>query len=123
VNALTASSNLVIPMNPALYSMQGTNDLMDTVAKVKKNLNPDLAIAGVIINAFDQVPVITRQIRDEIVASFGGMVFGTMLSKSIKIEEAIAGRYGVVTLSKAKVRDEVRMIGEELVSRVEVSGR
>jgi Mrp family chromosome partitioning ATPase len=40
VNALTASNYLIIPMNPSLYSMQGTTDLIGTMAKVKKNLNP-----------------------------------------------------------------------------------
>jgi len=119
INALTAADHLVIPMNPALYSLQGTNDLMGTIAKVKKNLNPNLSIAGVIINAFDQVPVITREIRQEIVSSFGDRVFRTVLSKSIKIEEAIAGRHGVVTLTKAKVKDEVVQIGEELIDRLE----
>jgi len=119
INALTAAEHLVIPMNPALYSLQGTNDLMGTVAKVKKNLNPALSIAGVVINAFDQVPVITREIREEIVSSFGDRVFRTVLSKSIKIEEAIAGRRGVVTLAKAKVKDEVVRIGVELIDRVE----
>ena len=83
-------------MNPSLYSMQGTNDLMRTVSKVRANLNPSLSLLGVIINAFDSVPVITRQIRSEIEASFGEKVFATVLSKSIKLEEAIASRKGVI---------------------------
>src|SRR5271157_4311893 len=48
-NALTASGWLIIPMNPSLYSMQGTNDLMATVAKVRKNFNPSLQLLGIII--------------------------------------------------------------------------
>jgi chromosome partitioning protein len=116
INALTSARHIIIPMNPAIYSMQGTNDLTRTVAKVKKNLNSDLTLLGVIVNAFDQIPVITREIREEIVASFGEMVFSTMLSKSVKIEEAIAGRRGVIPASKSG--DEIRRIGEELIGRL-----
>ncbi len=119
INSLTAATHLTIPMNPSLYSMQGTNDLMNTVAKVRKNLNHDLIITGVIINAFDSIPVITREIREEIEAAFGDLVFKTALSKSIKIEEAIANRAGVTSLKKAKVKDEIEKISRELLERLE----
>jgi chromosome partitioning protein len=118
VNALTAAEYLVIPMNPSLYSMQGTNDLMTTVQKVKKSLNSKLKLLGVIINAFDSIPVITRQIKEEIEHSFGEKVFRETLSKSIKIEEAIAKQNGLVSLQKGKVKDEIIQIGEELQRRL-----
>jgi len=118
VNALTASQYLIAPMNPAIYSLQGTNDLMATVTKVKKNLNPELSFLGVIINAFDSHPVITRQIREEIVTSFGDRVFRSSLSRSVKIEEALAGRKGVFA-GESKVGDEIELIAEELIQRVE----
>lgn len=83
VNALTAAGHLIVPMNPSVFSMQGTNDLMETVSKVRKSLNPELNLLGVIINAFDSIPVITRQIRKEIEEAFGDKVFPQALSRSI----------------------------------------
>jgi chromosome partitioning protein len=121
VNALTAAQHLVIPMNPSLYSMQGTNDLLRTVSKVRANLNPALSLLGVIINAYDSVPVITRQIREEIEHSFGDKMFATVLSKSIRIEEAIASRQGVIHhkhLGSSRAREEVRALGDELLRRL-----
>jgi chromosome partitioning protein len=121
VNALAASSHLVVPMNPSLYSMQGTNDLMRTVSKVRSNLNPGLSLLGVIVNAFDSVPTITRQIRTEIQEAFGEKVFSTVLSKSIKLEEAIATRRGVihhVRLGASRAAEEVKALGDELLSRL-----
>jgi len=118
INALTASKYIIAPMNPAIYSLQGTNELMATVAKVKKNLNPDFTFLGVIVNAFDAHPVITRQIREEITESFGERVFRTALSRSVKVEEALAARKGL-TAGESKVGDEVRLIGDELISRIE----
>jgi len=121
VNALAAADHLVIPMNPSLYSMQGTNDLMRTVSKVHANLNPGLALLGVIINAYDSIPTITRQIRSEIESSFGDKVFTTVLSKSIRIEEAIASRKGVIhhtNLGSSRAAVEVKALGDELLSRL-----
>jgi len=122
VNALAAASHLVVPMNPSLYSMQGTNDLM---SKVRANLNPSLSLLGVIVNAFDSVPTITRQIRSEIESSFGDKVFSTVLSKSIKLEEAIASRSGVIhhkRLGASRAADEVKALGDELLSRLAAGG-
>jgi chromosome partitioning protein len=124
VNALAAAGDLVVPMNPSLYSMQGTNDLLRTVSKVRSNLNPALNLLGVIINAYDNVPVITRQIREEIQSSFGDKVFATVLSRSIRIEEAIASRTGVIhhkRLGASRAADEVKALGDELLSRLGAS--
>ena len=123
-NGLAAATHFVIPMSPALYTMQGTNDLMDTISKVRKSLNPDLKLLGVIINAYDCKPIITRQIKDEISSGFGDIVFTSHLSKSIKIEEAIAEKIGVTALKrldKSHAKDEVEAIGQELLARLENS--
>jgi chromosome partitioning protein len=120
-NGLVAATHFVIPMSPALYTLQGTNDLMDTVSKVRRNLNPGLKLLGVIINAYDSKPVITRQITEEIRESFGDIVFSAHLSKTIKIEEAIAQKIGVTELKRldrSRAREEVTAIGNELLRRL-----
>lgn len=125
VNGLAAARHLVIPMNPSLYSLQGTNDLFKTVSKVKANLNPELSLLGVIVNAFDSIPVITRQIKQEIRESFGDKVFHTALSKSIKLEESIASKTGVIfhnKLDKSRAKQEVCALGDELLSRLNGMG-
>jgi chromosome partitioning protein len=125
-NALAAGDHVLIPMRPALYSMQGTNDLMKTFAKVKKTINPSLNLLGVIINGFDSVPVIVREIRHEIEESFGDKVFSTVLSQTIKLEEAIAERTGVIHLkhlAKSRAKEEVERIGAELLARLAAAGR
>jgi chromosome partitioning protein len=118
VNALAVAHYLVIPMNPSLYSMQGTNDLMQTVTKVKKTLNPWINLVGVIINAYERNPIITQQIVKEIERSFGELVFASRISKAVAIEEAIASRMSV-TLSKSRVSEEIKELGKELLSRVD----
>ena len=97
---------------------------MQTISKVRRNLNPHLNLLGVIINAYDSVPVITRQIRQEILDSFGEIVFKTHLSKTIKIEEAIAKKVSVTCLKKldkSRAREEVTALGKELLDRLEAA--
>jgi chromosome partitioning protein len=121
-NGLVAATHFVIPMSPALYTLQGTNDLMETVSKVRRSLNPELKLLGVIINAYDARPVITRQITAEIREGFGDIVFSAHLSKTIKIEEAIAQKTGVTELKRldrSRAREEVEAIGRELLERLE----
>ena len=117
LNGLISSDYLIIPMTPSLYSMQGTNDLMETVSKVKKSLNPGLSLIGVIVNAFDSVPNITKGIKDEIACAFGDKTFSTSISKSIRIEEAIESKKGVGEF-KSKLADEIRIIADELLIRL-----
>jgi len=120
-NGLAAASYLVIPMNASLFSMHGTNDLMETVGKVMKTFNPDLSLLGVVINTYDMVPVISRQIREEIIESFKEIMFKTVIHKSIKIEEAVALQCGTCELTGSgtqKVRDEIKALSDELIVRL-----
>ncbi|MCG8570534.1 MAG: ParA family protein [Spirochaetes bacterium] len=120
-NAMAVSHHFILPMSPGLYTLQGTNDLMEIISKVRKSLNPELSLLGVIINAYDSKPVITRQITQEIMEAFGNKVFKTSLSRTIRLEEAIAEQTGVIHLKnvgKSRVKEEVKAIGLEMLSRL-----
>jgi len=120
-NALVVSNYFIIPMVTNQYSMQGTNDLMGAVSKIKKTLNPDLSILGVIISSYDMVPLISREIKEEITDCFGDVTFKTVISKSIKFEEAVARKTGVIhlrRLDKSRAKQEVESLGEEFLSRI-----
>jgi chromosome partitioning protein len=119
LNGLAAADYFVIPLRPALYSLQGTNDLLASVAKVKKSLNPGLELLGVIVNDFLPGPVISRQLRTEIEDGFSDRVFATAVSRTIKVEEAIASRRGVVE-EETKIGAEVTAMAEEILVRLGV---
>jgi chromosome partitioning protein len=123
INALSCGDAILIPMKASLYSMQGVNELMRMISRIKKSINPPLSVLGVIINAFNRVPVLEKQIKEEIEKAFGKKVFGTVLSKSIVLEVAIAERRGVVQLgylARSKVKDEICALGEELLNRLKM---
>jgi chromosome partitioning protein len=117
VNGLACAKYFIIPLRPALYSLQGTNDLLSSVAKVKKSLNRSLELLGVVINDFLPGPVISRQLCAEIVEGFGERVFTTVVSRTVKVEEAIAKMKGVVE-EDSKISLEVISLASEIVSRL-----
>jgi len=122
INGLVATDNIIIPMSLSMYSMHGANDLIETIDKARKQLNPNLKILGVVINCFDSRPVIMKQISEEIKSGFASSVFTTPLSRSIKIEEVIALRAGIVELpNNHKVKSEIMDIGEEFLKRIEAN--
>jgi len=108
INCLTACSDVIIPMSPAEYTLQGTNELLMSISKVKTNYNPEIKITGVIINAYDSRPIITREIKEEIQGVFGEKVFDSVFSKTIKIEEAISQKTGILHLNARAKEDTCR---------------
>ena len=122
LNSLAVATHLIVPVRPAVYSLQGTNDLMNTIAKVKKNLNEKLQLTGVIINEYSSNPIIFRQIKEELQSSFGNLLFESMLSKSVKLEESIINRKGVIA-TQSKSQLEIEAIGTELLMRIGYEGR
>lgn len=118
LNGLAAADSFVIPLRPALYSLQGTNDLLDSVAKVKKSLNPGLELLGVVVNDYLPGPIISRQLRAEIAEAFGEKLFETVVSRTVKVEEAIASRRGVVEEEATKVASEIERLAAEVAGRL-----
>lgn len=121
INGLTACTDVIIPMSPGEYTLQGTNDLLESISKVKRNFNPQIHITGIIINAYDPRPIITREIKQEIMEVFGDKVFSQALSKTIKVEEAISEKIGLISMKdtgRSKIKEEVVSIGDELLRRL-----
>ena len=120
-NGLVASDFLLVPLSASVFSMQGTNDLLETAGKVMKSFNPGLKFLGAVLNCFDGVPLISREIRSEIIESFGDHAFSTVISKSIRVEEAAARHVGVSALSgpgTLKIQRELAALAEEFFQRL-----
>ena len=122
-NALAASDQILIPISPAQYALQGTSDLLETMEKMRKTLNPKLRPLGVIINAYSMVTIISRELVGELRRVFGDLCFQEELGRSIRFEEAIAEKKGLVDLEGpvwSKSRDEVMALGEAVMMRLKM---
>lgn len=88
INALTASNGIIIPIQGEYYALEGLTQLVDTVNIVKKKLNPDLGILGVVLTMFDRRTQLTRQVKEEVEKYFGEKVFKTLIPRNVRLAEA-----------------------------------
>src|SRR5258706_3090707 len=90
VNALVASSHILIPIQSSFFALEGTDDLLETVEKIKSRPNPNLQILGVVITLHDKRTTLGKDIQKQIDGVFKGKLFKTTISKSIRLEESPA---------------------------------
>ena len=90
VNALVAATHLLIPIQSSYFALEGTDDLLETIDKVRSRANPNLRILGVVITMHDKRTSLGRDIQAQINKVFGNKVFRTVISKNVRLEESPA---------------------------------
>ncbi len=88
VNALTAADSLVVPIQCEYFAMEGVSNLMATVDEVRRYLNPELAIDGIVLTMYDERTRLAQQVADEVRGVFGGLVFETVVPRNVRLAEA-----------------------------------
>jgi chromosome partitioning protein len=99
VNALVAATHLLIPIQSSYFALEGTDDLLETVEKVRQRPNPTLRILGVVITMHDKRTALARDIREQIQKVFGPKVFRTVIGKSVRLEESPAYKESIFTFA------------------------
>lgn len=100
INALTASDGVIIPIQGEYYALEGLTQLVDTINIVKKKLNKNLSILGVVLTMFDRRTQLTRQVEEEVSNYFGDKVFNTHIPRNVRLAEAPS--HGVAILDYDK---------------------
>jgi chromosome partitioning protein len=119
VNALVAATHLLIPIQSSYYALEGTDDLLETLDKVKSRPNPDIQVLGVLITLHDKRTTLSRDVSDKIQGAFGDKVFKTMISKSIRLEESPAYKESIFSFAPhSSGAFEYYSLSEEVMSRV-----
>lgn len=119
VNALVASDYLIVPIQPSYFALEGTDDLLDTVEKVRARPNPNLKVMGVLITLLDKRTTLARDIHEQIKGVFGEKVFDTVISKSVRLEESPAYKESIFTFApNSSGAVEYARLCEEVLSRV-----
>ena len=120
VNALVAATHLLIPIQSSYFALEGTDDLLETIEKVRQRPNPALRILGVVITMHDKRTALARDIRDQIQKVFGGKVFRTVISKSVRLEESPAYKESIFTFAPDSIgATDYYSLCEEVIERAE----
>ncbi|MCB1008745.1 MAG: ParA family protein [Acidobacteria bacterium] len=119
VNALVASSHVMIPIQSSYFALEGTDDLLETIDKIKQRANPSLQILGAVITLHDKRTLLSRDIVDQIQKVFGDKLFETMITKSVRLEESPAYKESIFTFApRSSGAYEYYKLSEEVLSRV-----
>jgi len=118
LNSLVAASHLLIPIQSSYLCLEGTDDLLETIEKVRRVANPGLQILGVLITLHDTRTNIARDVVERIQRVFGEKVFQTFISKSVKLEECPAYKESVFTYAGGSVGAlQYKKVAEEILER------
>lgn len=119
VNALVAATHVLIPIQASYFALEGTDDLLETIDKIKVRANPQLQILGALITMYDKRTLLAKDILDQIQNVFGVKVFNTIITKSVRLEESPAYRESIFTFApKSTGAYEYYRLSEEVLSRV-----
>ncbi len=88
VNALTASDQVIIPIQCEFFALEGLTKIIETINIIKKRLNPNLEVLGVLFTMFDNRTTLTKQVIDQVTEYFGDKVFDTKIPRTVRLAEA-----------------------------------
>ena len=119
VNSLVASTHLLVPIQSSYFALEGTDDLLETVEKIRARANPNLEFLGVVITIHDKRTILGRDIRNHINEVFGKKVFRTIISRSVRLEESPAYKEPIFTFAPHSTGAlEYYKLSEEVIGRV-----
>jgi chromosome partitioning protein len=122
VNALVASTHLMVPIQAAYFAIEGTDDLLETYERIRARPNPGLKVLGVVITLFDKRTNISRDTHGQIRSVFGEVLFKTKISKNVRLEESPAYKETILTFApKSPGATEYKKLAVEVIQRVEES--
>lgn len=119
VNALTASDSVLIPLQCEFYALEGLSALLDTVEQIKQNVNPDLAIAGILRTMYDKRTSLTREVDKQLRDYFGDMLLKTTIPRNVKVAEAPSHGLPVTQYARfSRGSQAYRVLAKEMIRRL-----
>ncbi len=88
VNALTAATDVLIPVQTEYYALEGLSQLLGVIQQVRSALNPELNLLGLVMTMFDSRTSLAPQIKDELTHHFGAKLFETVVPRNVRLAEA-----------------------------------
>ncbi|MBU3694514.1 MAG: ParA family protein [Rhodocyclaceae bacterium] len=118
INGLCAADAMLIPMQCEYFALEGLSDLVDTLRRIRQNLNPDIGIEGILRTMFDARSTLSRQVAEQLAAHFPGKVFETVIPRSIRLAEAPSHGCAVLHYDRQSTGSRAYLaLAAELVSR------
>jgi chromosome partitioning protein len=119
VNALVAANYLLVPIQASYYSLEGTDDLLETLERIRSRPNPELQLLGVIVTLYDKRTNLARDIYKQVREVFGEKVFKTVIGKNVRLEESPAYKETIFSYAPGSTgAAEYAQLAREVMQRV-----
>ncbi len=120
VNALVAAKYVLVPIQASYFALEGTDDLLETIEKVRSRPNPELDLLGVLVPMFEPRTTLSRIVEAHIRNVFGPKTFKTLIGRSVRLEESPAHKLPIFDYApRSSGATEYRELAKEVLKRVE----
>ena len=120
VNALVAATYVLIPIQSSYFALEGTDDLLETVEKIRSRPNPELELLGVVVTLFDKRTALSKDVEAQIRDVFGEKAFKSVISRSVRLEESPAHKETIFSFApKSSGASEYQNLSKEVLKRVQ----
>ncbi|MCC6276685.1 MAG: ParA family protein [Oligoflexia bacterium] len=120
VNALSAAHTFLVPLQCEYYALEGLSQLLNTAGLIKKRLNPDLRIEGIVLTMFDARNNLSHQVVQEIQTHFGEKVFKSIIPRNVRLSEAPSHGKSIMDYDEKSIGARRYLeLADELIQRVQ----
>ncbi len=117
LNALVASTNVLIPVQTHYYALEGLKQLLETIEIVRERFNSELKILGVLLTFVESRTTLSRQVQRQMREFFGELVFDAVIHRTVRLAEApSAGEPVLIYAPKSKGAAEYQALAEEILN-------
>ncbi len=119
LNALVAADTVLIPMQAEYFALEGVTELLDTIDRIRIELNPGLAVEGVVLTMFDERTNLAQSVASELRGFFGDLMCETAIPRNIRLAEAPShGQPALLYDPHARGTEAYLNLAEEIIARV-----
>jgi chromosome partitioning protein len=124
LNALTAADSLLVPIQCEYYALEGVTELFDTLARVRRALNPGLVIEGLLLTMFDERTNLSAAVAADLRNFYGQQVFQTVIPRNVRLAEAPSyGKPIILYDIRSKGADSYMQLAREVMAHDKKSTR
>ena len=88
LNALVAADSVMIPIQCEYLALEGVSELLDTLMRIRRTLNPSLEIEGILLTMYDERTTLSKQVATDLRSFFGTQVFQSLIPRNVRLAEA-----------------------------------
>lgn len=120
VNALVAARYILLPVQAEFYALEGLGQLLETMQLIRKGLNKELELLGVVLTMYDPRTTLSRQVAEEVKKHFPGKIFETVVPRNVRLAEAPSHGLPVAAYDRwSKGARAYKQLTKEVISRAE----